>query len=127
MECDLLRLHLSVLHLDLISTKHDGNILAHTSDISMPVGDVLVGDSAGHVEHDDGALAVDVVAIAEAAELLLARGVPAVEADGTAVGVKLEGVNRHADGGCGEGTKGTWGDAGDASVESVAAAAGVSF
>ena len=47
----------------------------------MPVGDVLVGDTGGHVEHDDTALAVDVVAIAKTAELLLARSVPDVELD----------------------------------------------
>ena len=93
----------------------------------MPVWNVLICHTRSHIKHDDRALTLDVVAVAEAAELLLARGVPAVEADGTAVGVKLEGVNRHADGGCGEGTKGTWGDAGDASVESVVAAAGVSL
>ena len=29
----------------------------------MPVGHVLVGHPAGHVEHDDGALALDVVAV----------------------------------------------------------------
>ena len=29
----------------------------------MPVGDVLVGYAGGHVEHDDAALAVDVVSV----------------------------------------------------------------
>ena len=53
----------------------------------MPVGDVLVGDAGGDIEHDDAALAVDVVAITEAAELLLAGSVPHVELD---VAVVLE-------------------------------------
>lgn len=48
----------------------------------MPVGDVLVGDTRGNVEHDDTALSLDVVAVTETAELLLASGVPNVEADG---------------------------------------------
>lgn len=51
----------------------------------MPVGDVLVGDAGSDVEHDDTALAVDVVAIAKTAELLLAGGVPDVELDLTEV------------------------------------------
>ena len=51
----------------------------------MPVGDVLVCDTRGDVEHDDAALAVDVVAIAETAKLLLARRVPDVELDGAEV------------------------------------------
>jgi hypothetical protein len=51
----------------------------------VPVGDVLVGDARRHIEHDDAALAVDVVAVAQAAELLLAGRVPDVESDGTEV------------------------------------------
>ena len=37
----------------------------------MPVGDVLVSDPGGDVEHDDGTLALDVVTVAQTAELLL--------------------------------------------------------
>lgn len=48
---------------------------------TVPVGDVLVGDAGGDVEHDDAALAVDVVAVAQTAELLLAGSVPDVELD----------------------------------------------
>lgn len=47
----------------------------------MPVGDVLVGDTGGDIEHDDTALAVDVVAIAQTTKLLLTSGVPDVELD----------------------------------------------
>lgn len=45
----------------------------------MPVGDVLVGDAGGNIEHDDTALAVDVVTITETTELLLAGSIPDVE------------------------------------------------
>jgi hypothetical protein len=51
----------------------------------VPVGDVLVCDTRGDVEHDDTALAVDVVPIAETAELLLTCRVPDVELDGAEV------------------------------------------
>ena len=37
----------------------------------MPVGNVLVGDTRGDIEHDDTALAVDVVTVTETTELLL--------------------------------------------------------
>ena len=37
----------------------------------MPVGDVLVSDPGGDVEHDDGALALDVVTVPQAAKFLL--------------------------------------------------------
>jgi hypothetical protein len=51
----------------------------------VPVGDVLVCDARGNIEHDDTALSVDVVAITETAELLLTCGIPDVELDGAEV------------------------------------------
>ena len=51
----------------------------------MPIGDVLVGDTGGDVEHNDAALALDIVTITEATEFLLASSVPHVETDGTEV------------------------------------------
>lgn len=47
----------------------------------MPVGNVLVGDTGGDIEHDDTTLAVDVVSISQAAELFLASGIPDIELD----------------------------------------------
>ena len=52
---------------------------------TVPVGDVLVCDTRGDVEHDDTALSVDVVSIAETTKLLLTSGVPHVELDGSEV------------------------------------------
>ena len=45
----------------------------------MPVGNVLVGDAGCHVEHDDAALAVDIVTIAKTSEFLLPSSIPDVE------------------------------------------------
>lgn len=53
--------------------------------LTVPVGNVLVGDTGGNVEHDDTGLAVDVVAITETTELLLAGSVPHIKLDGTQV------------------------------------------
>ena len=61
----------------------------------VPVGNVLVGDAGGHIEHDDAALALDVVAITETAKLFLTSRVPGVEADGTVVGVEHQGMHLH--------------------------------
>lgn len=47
----------------------------------MPVGNVLVGDTGGNIEHDDTALAVDIVSISQTTELLLAGSIPHVELD----------------------------------------------
>lgn len=45
----------------------------------MPVGNVLVGNTRRHVEHDNTALAVDVVSITKTAKLLLTGSVPDIE------------------------------------------------
>ena len=68
----------------------------------MPVGDVLVRHSSGHVKHDDGTLALDVVAIPESPELLLACRVPHVEPDGSTVGVEDERMYFDPQSGCRE-------------------------
>lgn len=47
--------------------------------LTVPVGDILVGNAGGDVEHDDTALAVDIVSISQTTKLLLASGVPHIE------------------------------------------------
>ena len=81
MEHDRLCLDLPVLDVDLVAGQDDRDVFADSDEIAMPVGNVLVGDAGRDVEHDDGALTLDVVAVAKAAELLLAGGVPHVEAE----------------------------------------------
>lgn len=51
----------------------------------MPVGNVLVGNAGGNIEHDDTALAVDVITITETAKLLLTGGIPDIELNLTEV------------------------------------------
>lgn len=74
------------------------------AEVAVPGGDVLVGEAGGDVEHDDGALAVDVVAVAQPAKLLLTRRVPAEEAQLATVGREVQRVHLHADRGCSTGT-----------------------
>ena len=80
-EGDLLGLDLAVLDINLVPAEHNWDVLAHSAQVAVPCGHILVGQAGGDVEHDDGALAVDVVAVAKATELLLPGRVPAVEAD----------------------------------------------
>ena len=47
----------------------------------MPVGDILVCNTGCDVEHDDAALAVDIVSITKTSELLLSRGIPNIKLD----------------------------------------------
>lgn len=92
-------LHFALLHVDLVSAKHDRDVLANALEITMPVGDVLVGDTRSHVEHDDTTLSLDVVTVSESTELLLASGIPNVEADRAEVGGESEGVDLHTESG----------------------------
>ena len=49
--------------------------------LTVPVGDILVGDAGCDIEHDDTALAVDIVSITKTSKLLLSCGIPDVELD----------------------------------------------
>ncbi len=51
----------------------------------MPVGNVLVGDARRHVKHDDAALSIDVIAVAQTSEFLLSSRIPHVESNRTDV------------------------------------------
>ena len=48
---------------------------------TVPVGNVLVGDTGGNIEHDDTTLSVDIVSISQTTELLLTSCVPNIELD----------------------------------------------
>ena len=61
----ILTFDLAILDVDLVAAQDDGHVLADADQISVPVGHVLVRHASSHVEHDDGALPLDVVAIAE--------------------------------------------------------------
>lgn len=79
-EGDGLCLHFSLLDIDFVAAQDDGDVLADANDVTwnslaiwpvvlecvvptMPIGDVLVCDSGCDIEHDDGALAVDVITV----------------------------------------------------------------
>lgn len=68
--------------------------------VPVPGRHVLVCEAGGDVKHDDGALAVDVVAIPQPTELLLAGCVPAVETQLAPVSSEVQRVHLHTDGGC---------------------------
>ena len=47
------------LDVDLVTAKYDGDVLTDTLQVSVPVGNVLVGDSGSNIEHDDTTLTCD--------------------------------------------------------------------
>jgi hypothetical protein len=98
-EGDHLCLDLSVGAVNLVAYKNNGDVVAHAGDIAVPVGNVLVRVSRRNVEHDNSAVAFNVVTVTETAELFLASGIPAVKANLSTVGVEGQRVDINADGG----------------------------
>lgn len=108
-EGDGLGLDLSLLDIDFVTAENNGDVLANSDKITccnvlvglgnfrwresgqrtVPVGNVLVGDTGGDIEHDDTALAVDVVTVTETTELLLTGGIPDIELDLAEVLLKI--------------------------------------
>jgi hypothetical protein len=99
-KCNGLCLDLSLLDIDLVSAQNDWNVFAHTDKIAcvclvgtydvsawltMPVWNVLVGDTGSNIEHDDAAVTVDVVTVSQATELFLTSGIPDIEGNVTQV------------------------------------------
>lgn len=74
------------LDVDFVTAENDGDVLTNALEIAMPVGDVLVGDTGCHVEHDNTTLALDIISVTETTELLLSSSIPDVEADSSEVG-----------------------------------------
>lgn len=70
----------------------------------MPVGNIFVGDAGSDVEHDNAALALDVVTIPETTKLLLSSSIPDVETDRAEVGGELQRVDLDTKGGYSERT-----------------------
>ena len=60
-EGNLFSLHFSVFDVNLVSDKHDGDVRAHSSQVLVPLGHVLVSDSGAHVKHDNSAVASDAI------------------------------------------------------------------
>jgi hypothetical protein len=96
---DLFGLNLTVLHIHLVADQHDGDVFAHTGQITVPCRHILVRDARGDIKHDDGCLTTDVVAVAQTAKFLLASCVPAIGHDGSARCEKGNGVDLHTHGG----------------------------
>lgn len=96
MENNGLGLDFPILDVNFVARQDNGNILANSYQIPMPVGNVLVGDSGSDVKHDDGTLALNVVTVTKTTKLFLAGGIPHVESDGSSIGMEHQRMDFHA-------------------------------
>ena len=99
-ESDLLGLDLAIADVDLVANEDDGDGLADARQVLVPLWHIRVRDARADIEHDDAAVATNVVAVTEASELFLAGRVPNVEVDLAVVGE--EGHWVHLDTECGD-------------------------
>merc|ERR1719469_209315 len=95
MELDLLGFHLSIFHVNFVSDQYNGNVFTHPDNVTVPIGDILVGDARSDVKHDDGTLTLDVITIAQTTEFFLSCSVPDVECQLPAICEELQGVHFH--------------------------------
>ena len=92
-ESDLLGLDLTILDLNFVTAQDDRDVLADSGQITVPVRNILVGNTGSNIEHDDGALSLNVVSVTESSELFLSSSIPNIEFDGTTVGVESQGMH----------------------------------
>lgn len=90
MEHDCFGLNLTIFNVDLVAAHHDRDVLAHSHQITMPVRHIFVCDTRCDVKHDDGTLALNVIAVTQTAKFLLAGRVPDVESNGAPICVEHE-------------------------------------
>ena len=99
MEGDLLGLNFAITNIDFVTDEDDRDGLADTGEILVPLGDVGVGDTRADIEHDDTAVATDVISVSESSEFLLTGGIPNIEDDVSVGGVERHGVHLNTKGG----------------------------
>ena len=89
-ESDLLGLDLAILDFYFVSAQDNWDIFTNSGQITVPVGNILVGNTRSDIEHDNGALALNVVSVTESSEFFLSGGIPNIEFNGTTVGVESQ-------------------------------------
>lgn len=68
-EGDHLWFDFAVFNIYLVAAKNDWNVLTNANEIFVPVGNILVGESAGNIKHNYGALPLNVVSITKSSKL----------------------------------------------------------
>jgi len=80
-EGNLLGLHFTIFDIDLVTDEGNWDILTDSNQVLVPLWNILVSDSGADIEHDDTAVATNVVSVSESSELLLSSSIPNVEKD----------------------------------------------
>lgn len=100
MKSNLLSFHLPILHINLVSTKNNRNVLTHPAKISVPRWDILVSQACSNIKHNNGTLPMNIVTIPEATKLLLPSRVPTIKANFPTVCEKIKRMDFNTNGSC---------------------------
>lgn len=73
------------LDIYFVATENNRNVFADAFEITMPVGNILVGDSGRDVEHNDTTLTLDIVSIPKPTKPFLACSIPNIETDSSEI------------------------------------------
>lgn len=93
MEGNLAGLDFSILLIDFVSNEDDGDVITDSGQVFVPLGDILVGDSGGDIEHKNGSMCTDIVTLSETSEFFLSCCIPESEFDRSVVGVEGNGAD----------------------------------
>jgi hypothetical protein len=96
----LLGFHLPIIHINLVSTKNNRNVLTYPAKIHVPSWDILVSQASSNIKHNNCTLPMNIVTISEATKLLLPNSVPTIKANLPTVCEKIERMYFNTNGSC---------------------------
>jgi hypothetical protein len=83
----------SVLLVNFITNQDDGDVVTDSSEILIPLGNVLVSNSSGDVEHENSSVGSNVISFSETTEFFLTGSIPKTELNGSVVSVEGDRAN----------------------------------
>jgi hypothetical protein len=83
----------SVLLVNFITNQDDGDVVTDSSEIFIPLGNVLVSNSSGDVEHENSSVGSNVISFSETTEFFLTGSIPKTELNGSVVSVEGDRAN----------------------------------
>uniref|UniRef100_A0A7N0UVR8 Uncharacterized protein n=1 Tax=Kalanchoe fedtschenkoi TaxID=63787 RepID=A0A7N0UVR8_KALFE len=81
------------LHISLVPTQYNVNVLTNHVKVVMPCREILICQASSNVKHDNGTMPLNVVTISKTTKLLLASSVPTVKPNLPAVYEEIHWMN----------------------------------
>mmetsp|Transcript_8073 Transcript_8073/g.18896 ORF Transcript_8073/g.18896 Transcript_8073/m.18896 type:complete len:213 (-) Transcript_8073:158-796(-) len=95
-ESHVLSLDDPLCRVHLVANQDHGNVGARPHQVTVPSRHILVSDTRGHIEHENGSLGVYVIAISQSTKLFLSSGIPNIERNWPIVRLETQRVHLHA-------------------------------